>query len=1341
MSAPVPSTVEVRSGRVRQTFSSRLRSLLGLIGAVIVGLLMVSAVLAMSSTHTFHATAEQVSTGIGISGSTTDTHATDNTYRVLQEEYVSGITGTLGDNPSEIAYASTITDAINFTPYTMPAEGGFIYRAAIYITETGETQFRVALYGDTEGQPRLLLAQSDPLTVTDVLTQPGWLWFDLMPQSIPGDTPYWLAYQASNENAKLGLKYSHPSSGYYHRSWTWGPFPDVAGRVWGPISRRALYQVAYTATRYALDATYTVPVTSGMNAYTLTVHGATSEESFTVTADGQAAGTISYTPTTQHFFSDDMESGTGGWTATGFTLIVTDEQHYNSATHAWWTDDVPYACMNYLTSTPITLPFNVRDGELRFWHRVVSEHNYDGGWIEYRAQDLSGTWSDWSNVTETWFIQGSYNATVSGTHPAWSGTVTDVVRIQVPATAAGHPAQWRWVFRCDPLGIEGPYQPDGWWIDDVHMFGTVSGNTVLVFPLPLSLTSDSQVTVRFQDTLTNTYADALGIDLIAVAGFQENRPPTLTVTAPNGGEYWGGTRTIEWRGSDPNQDVITYNVYLSTDGGSTWSTSLYQVAYSEAEAPTIHTWNGFDTTAYADGANYLMRIEASDGEASASDQSNAVFTIDNTPPSVALSAPNGGQLLRGGSSFTIIWSASDAHFSSTPIALYYSTNGGASFPNLITSATENGGSYAWTVPTVESSSVRVRVAATDRGGNSGQDDSDNNFTIDSTAPAASLSAPNGGEILQSGSNFTITWNASDAHLGSTPIAIYYSTNGGTTFPYVIATATENDGSYVWTIPALDSSSVRVRVMATDLVGHTGHDGSDGNFTVDSTVPSVTLTAPNGGELLQGGSNYTITWSASDTNFGPVPIALYYSTDGGTSFPNLIVAATENDGSYVWTVPTLENASASVRVIATDLAGNANNDASNANFSIDSTAPTVAITGPNGGEYLQGGHDASITWNASDAHFGATPIALYYSTDGGASFPNLIVAATANDGAYTWAVPALNNTSMRVRAVATDLVGHSSQDNSDANFTVDSTAPGVTLIAPNGGQIFYNGDSCQITWNASDAHFGATPIALYYSTDGGASFPSLIIAGTENDGAYTWAVPALDSIHVRVRVVATDLAGNSSQDDSDANFIVNSTSPNGTVTIAEGDYTNGNNVHLALNAPDDTTEMYLDGDVADASNVRHWITYSPNATVTLTTGEGSKTVTVVYKDAVGNEGDPASDMIIYDISGPTMNNATPAAGSTVTTSLPAIGATLADTLSGINSTTITMTVDGKLVAHAYSVSTGVISYTPSAALANGSHTVAISARDSAGNPGSWTWSFSVDATRWVYLPFVVRMYLP
>ena len=49
-----------------------------------------------------------------------------------------------------------------------------------------------------------------------------------------------------------------------------------------------------------------------------------------------------------------------------------------------------------------------------------------------------------------------------------------------------------------------------------------------------------------------------------------NEAPTLTVSAPAGGEIWRGPRPIKWAGADPNKDTLTYEVYFSPDMGRTW---------------------------------------------------------------------------------------------------------------------------------------------------------------------------------------------------------------------------------------------------------------------------------------------------------------------------------------------------------------------------------------------------------------------------------------------------------------------------------------------------------------------------------------------------------------------------------------------------------------------------------------------------------------------------------------------------------------------------------------------------------------------------------------------------
>ncbi|RME38281.1 MAG: hypothetical protein D6793_02980 [Thermoflexia bacterium] len=242
-------------------------------------------------------------------------------------------------------------------------------------------------------------------------------------------------------------------------------------------------------------------------------------------------------------------------------------------------------------------------------------------------------------------------------------------------------------------------------------------DTVLIWPLPVSVADDGQVVVRFQDTLTNTCPDLLGIDRIEVTGILYNRAPVITVAFPNGGEYLSGIQTVTWNGLDVNGDVVTYNIYLSPDSGAHWSESLYEVAYAETGTPVTRSWDGFNTAAFADCNQCLIQITASDDETNTYDFSDAVFVIDNTPPTVTLTALNGGQLLRGGAVFTITWTASDAHFGPTPIALAYSLDGGSTYTDIVT-ATANDGEYAWTVPEVETTTVRVRVTATDLVGHS-----------------------------------------------------------------------------------------------------------------------------------------------------------------------------------------------------------------------------------------------------------------------------------------------------------------------------------------------------------------------------------------------------------------------------------------------------------------------------------------------------------------------------------------------------------------------------------------------------------------------------------------------
>jgi len=104
----------------------------------------------------------------------------------------------------------------------------------------------------------------------------------------------------------------------------------------------------------------------------------------------------------------------------------------------------------------------------------------------------------------------------------------------------------------------------------------------------------------------------------------------------------------------------------------------------------------------------------------------------------------------------------------------------------------------------------------------------------------------------------------------------------------------------------------------------------------------------------------------------------------------------------------------------------------------------------------------------------------------------------------------------------------------ASGILDSKIPQITVLAPNGGEVYQVNDLVNITWNAIDSSFGATPIGIYYSIDNGVSYNS-IAANLANSGSYAWTIPNSPSLQVLVKIAAVDSFGLQGDDVSDAVF--------------------------------------------------------------------------------------------------------------------------------------------------------------------------------------------------------------
>lgn len=186
--------------------------------------------------------------------------------------------------------------------------------------------------------------------------------------------------------------------------------------------------------------------------------------------------------------------------------------------------------------------------------------------------------------------------------------------------------------------------------------------------------------------------------------------------------------------------------------------------------------------------------------------------------------------------------------------------------------------------------------------------------------------------------------------------------------------------------------------------------------------------------------------------------------------------------------------------------------------------SVTLTSPNGGESWNVASSKNITWTTSGSVSNAK---IEYSTNGGASYLNTIVASTpASSGSYTWTVA--NDPSSTVRVRISDASDPSVYDTSDSNFTIASGGgASIAVTAPLAGASISGSPSpyC-VTWTVSGIDpYSAMTIKL--STDGGASFPTTLTADSSSGTpcafpvSYAWSFSDGPQCNLVLRFISND----------------------------------------------------------------------------------------------------------------------------------------------------------------------------------------------------------------------------
>jgi hypothetical protein len=349
--------------------------------------------------------------------------------------------------------------------------------------------------------------------------------------------------------------------------------------------------------------------------------------------------------------------------------------------------------------------------------------------------------------------------------------------------------------------------------------------------------------------LTNPVGDPFAIDYVAhEMGHQWGASHTFNGTTNNCG---GGNRS---NGSayEPGS-AITIMGYAGICGAqdlSNHSIDTFHVKSLEAIVAYSQTGAGNNCAAATPTGNTVPAI-AGPGN----------FTIPKQTPfalTAAATDPNGDSItydwqeydLDAGGTGTNAVPNTDADGTARPIFRPYLpvSTGTRYFPSLqyvLNNANvpppSSGGFLTGELLPAISRAMTFKVVARDNRANGGGINSATSvITVAGGAGPFSVTFPNTSVTIPAQTPVTVTWNVagtSSPPVNVADVRILLSTDGGITFPAVLAASTPNDGSQAVTLPNVATSTARIKVEA---VGNIFFDISDANFTITAGGPVPNL---------------------------------------------------------------------------------------------------------------------------------------------------------------------------------------------------------------------------------------------------------------------------------------------------------------------------------------------------------------------------------------------------------------------------------------------------------------------------------------------------------------------
>jgi subtilisin-like proprotein convertase family protein len=268
------------------------------------------------------------------------------------------------------------------------------------------------------------------------------------------------------------------------------------------------------------------------------------------------------------------------------------------------------------------------------------------------------------------------------------------------------------------------------------------------------------------------------------------------------------------------------------------------------------------------------------------------------------------------------------------------------FPNL--PALAAGGPFTWEVLPTVTRTMNFRCVVRDNAVGGGcHDHADVTINIDGSSGPFVVLYPSATGIVWTGlTTETVTWDVAgtdQAPISCSNVDILLSTDGGLTYPTVLASNTPNDGSQIITVPNTPTTTARVMVRNTS---GTFFDISNNNFEIAGATFDYTLSTTNNVQTICSPSDavYTIDIGEVGGYFDPVTLSVSGLPAGASS--SFSVNPVTPIGSSVLTVSNIGAVTPGAYTFTVDASSTSGSKTLSLDLNVNNGSPAaVALTTP------------------------------------------------------------------------------------------------------------------------------------------------------------------------------------------------------------------------------------------------------------------------------------------------------------------------------------------------------------------------------------------------------------